>query len=348
MVTINTALLERFLRRLKIILLFPKSIGNFFLDTLSCFIRSNYILGKPVNATIELTNLCDQRCPVCETGAGTLKRKKGSVSFSDYKKIIDKIAPFTNTVLLYYMGEPFLNREIYDIISYTKRKNIFTKICTNGQNIDAARLLDSGLDELQFQIGGVKQETHSVYRAGSNLSAVLNNVGSIVEEKKIRLKKGLPVRTKIYLGLIIMKHNEQEIKDFRMLADEIGVDGSRIEAPCVRNILQGNMFLPDNKDYWIYDSQAYKNGILMHKNHRPNFCRWMYYSITVTWEGDVIPCCRDVHGEHGMGNLLTGDLRKIWNGRKFREFRRTVLDGHKALPMCLLCDGLTYPSMENI
>ncbi len=340
--------MRKLLRRANILARFPKGVSHFFLDSLSFFSRSQSILGMPVNATIELTNLCDQRCPVCETGAGTLKRNKGSMNFNVYKKIIEKVAPFINTALLYYMGEPFLNNDIYQIISYTKTKNIFTKICTNGQNIDAVKLLDSGLDEIQFQIGGVRQETHSLYRVGSDLETILKNVRSVVMEKKSRIKKGIPVKTKIYLGLILMKHNEQELKDFKKLADELGVDGSRIEAPCVRNMQQGDMFLPNNKDYWIYDSKSYRKGILIHKNHRPNFCRWMYYSITVTWEGDIIPCCRDVEGEHRMGNLLTDDLRQIWNGRKFREFRTTILHSRNVLPMCLLCDGLTYPSMENI
>lgn len=340
--------MNNFLRRIRKLLKFPRGISQFFLGTFSFLLRSDFILGMPVNATIELTNICDQCCPVCETGSGTLKRKKGSMNFVDYKKIIDKIARYTNTVLLYYMGEPFLNKEIYEIISYTRNKGIFTKICTNGQNIDPVRVIDSGLDEIQFQIGGVRQETHSIYRCGSNLAAILNNVRSLVAEKRSRIRSGTMVSTKIYLGLIIMKHNEQELEEFRRLSDDLGVDGSRIEAPCVRSIEQGNLFLPRNNDYLIYDPKLYGEGLLVHKKYRPNFCRWMYYSITVTWQGDVIPCCRDVEGIYTVGNLLTDDLGKIWNGKKFREFRKVLLGSREPMPMCLLCDGLSYPSMEKV
>jgi len=343
-----TGFFRKFFRRFYIVFRFPKGLGNFLLDTLSYYLRADYILGKPVNAIIELTNLCDLKCPVCETGAGILKRKKGMMSLIDYKTVIDRIAPFTNTVLLYYMGEPFLNKDIYEIISYTKARKIFVKICTNGHNIDPVKVIDSGLDEIQFQIGGVSQGTHSVYRVNGGLSKTLENIKALAAEKRKRIKEGRPVNTKIYLGFIIMKHNEQELNDFFKLAGELGVDGARVEAPCVRNIEQGKAFLPRRKEYQLYDMDAFTRGVLKHKDYRVNHCRWMYYSVTVTWEGDVIPCCRDVDAGYVMGNLLRDDISLIWNNRKFREFRQKIINNSESIPMCFLCDGLTFPSLEQV
>lgn len=340
--------LRKIARRINLLASAPKGIVLFLLDSFSYFFRLVHIAGMPVNATIELTNICNQKCPVCETGAGTLKRKKGHLSFDNYKVIIDKIAPFINTVLLYYMGEPFLNKDIYEIIAYTKAKRIFVKICTNGVELDPVKVLDSGLDEIQFQIGGIRQETHELYRKGSDLSGILGNLGKLTAEKKKRRLSGENVATKIYLGLIVMKHNEREIEGFLQLASSLGVDGVRTEAPCVRDMEQADAFLPRDKRYWLYDIDSFYRGVLKHKDYKPNHCRWIYYSITVTWEGDVIPCCRDVNALYPMGNLLRGDMCDIWNGKKFKDFRKVILTDPKPLPMCLLCDGLSFPSMEKI
>lgn len=343
-----TAFLKKFTQRISILTRLPKGTLNFLLASLSYIFRLTYIFGLPVNATIELTNLCGLKCPVCETGAGVLKRKKGSMSFDNYRMIIDQIAPFTNTVLLYFMGEPLNNKSIYEVIRYTKTKNIYVKICTNGQNIDPVRLIESGLDEIQFQIGGITQDTHSVYRVGSDLSEVLRNVRLLTGVKKNYIEQGKVAKTKICLGLIVMKQNENELKDFFRMAEELGVDDARVEVPCVRSLDQGRLFLPKDMKYWLYNPEAFKKGVLVHKDYRADYCKWIYYSITVTWEGDVIPCCRDVDGMLTMGNLLQEKISAIWNNRRFRVFRKKVLNKAEVIPMCLLCDGLTFPSMEKI
>ena len=109
----------KFLNGVSLIKKRPKGLLNFFLSTFSLITRSTYVFGKPVHITIEPTTACNLRCPVCETGSGILKRPKGEMSLENFKKIIDKIAPHTNTILFYYMGEPFLNGDAYEMIRYT-------------------------------------------------------------------------------------------------------------------------------------------------------------------------------------------------------------------------------------
>ena len=49
----------------------------------------------PIQVNIEVSSICNLRCPVCPTGAGTLKRAKPLMSYEDLKKIIDEIKWFT-------------------------------------------------------------------------------------------------------------------------------------------------------------------------------------------------------------------------------------------------------------
>jgi len=327
-------LIKKIFKVSKIVLCKPKGWFDFLLDIFSFKVRSSYILGKPVHLTIEPVNLCNLQCPVCETGAGILNRPKGRMNLDNFKKIIDQVYSFVNTILFYYMGEPFLNKDSYEMIKYAKSKNIFVTTCTNGDVIDPEKLVESGIDEVSFQTAGITQETHSKYRVGSNLQKILDNVRKTVAEKK-RRNVSLP---KIILGFIIMKHNEHEVAKFYQLAKDLEVDEAQILPPCVRNIEQARGMLPSDEKYWLYDRAAFEKGVLRPKAVSNNkSCPWIWYSTLLTWDGNVLPCCRDAQGEYVMGNIFQENLVKIWNNKIYREFRKKFLDGKTML--CSLCQG---------
>jgi radical SAM protein with 4Fe4S-binding SPASM domain len=315
---------------------------DLILSSYSALLKSDRVLGRPVYLTIEPTNICDLQCPVCETGAGILKRAKGSMSFDNYKIIIDKLGEHTNSLLFYFMGEPFLNKSAYDMISYAAKKGIFVSTCTNGHFVDAKAIIESGIGEVSFQIGGMTQKTHETYRVRGDLRKTLDNLAATVEEKR----KHPQSKTKIIAGFIVMKHNEHEVADFLKFAREIGVDGANVDSPCVRTIEQGKQFLPQNDKYWLYDRKAFDKGILRPSPVLHNHCEWLYYSTTIQWNGDVVPCCRDAQGDYIMGNIFGQDFYEIWNGEKFREFRRKVNTDQANLELCRLCSGYGIPLLQ--
>lgn len=298
---------------------------------------STFVPGRPMNVTIEPTNACNLGCPVCETGAGILGRTTGHMSYEQFTSIIDKIAPHTNTLMFYFMGEPFLNKRAYDMIRYAKDAGIrFIDTCTNGDFVDPAKIVASGLDRVSFQIGGMTQETHEVYRVGGKLSRVLEKM-----QETVRLRNESGSRLRIEAGFILMKHNEHEVERFQHAMREMGVDRAVIVDPCVRTVEQGKQFLPTDKAHWIYDEQAFDRGELKPKVLPDNVCPWIYYSIAVHVNGNVVPCCRDPLGVEVMGNLFTESLESIWNGERYRNFRARVMKDQGAVGICKLCSA--YP-----
>lgn len=285
--------------------------------------------------------MCDYRCPVCETGAGMLGRPQGLMSLEDFQLIIHKIHHHTASLLFYFMGEPFLNPAAYEMIRYAKRHNIYVTSCTNGQRLDPDKLIWSGIDEISFQIGGTSPETHGVYRVRGDLVAVLENARAAVAAKR---RHG--AKTKIGLGLIVMRHNEHQIEEFRQVVSDMGVDEALLIHPCVRDYQQGLLYLTANEKYWLYDKAAFEQeGALRLKAPRPNRCWWIWHSLVITWDGGVVPCCRDPMGKYVMGNILKEDLSQIWNNRRFRAFRRAVLTHQKAVDICQLCPGYDAPEI---
>jgi len=308
------------------------------LSTKSLFFKDTIIAGMPINITIEPTNICNLDCPVCETGAGILERKDANMSFAQFKTIIDRIHIHTNTLMFYYMGEPFMNKDAYRMITYAKNMGIpWITTCTNGDPVKPEKLVECGIDEVSFQIGGMTQETHQIYRVNSKLNKVIDNL-----RETVRLKKEKNSNIHIECGFIVMSHNEHEIEEFFHVMNEIGVDEANIVNPCVRNIEQGKQFLPADKKRWVYDVDTFNIGILKLKKSKDNGCPWIYYSMVVLVNGDVVPCCRDPQGKHVMGNIIEQDLNQIWNGKAFQSFRKTIKNNQSDIDICRLCSS--YPA----
>lgn len=298
---------------------------------------SNKIAGRPMNITVEPSNFCNLRCPVCETGAGKLGRPSQHMSLEKFKILVDKIGSHTNTMIFYYMGEPFINRDSYAMIQYAKSCDIpFITTCTNGDLVDPKRLVESGIDEVSFQIGGMTQETHEIYRVNSRLSRVMDNLREVV-----RYRNSVGSKMKVVCGFILMKHNEAEVDSFRQVMTEIGVDQAVVIDPAVRTIEEGLRFLPTEKEHWIYDPQSFEAGVLKPRFLPPNECPWIAYSITINVNGDVVPCCRDPLGRYVMGNIFSQSFQDIWNGEKFQAFRRDLHANQGKIDICRLCS--TYP-----
>lgn len=325
----------------------PRGFTDYCLSTLSSLLRLQRIWGRPVFITIEPTTTCDLRCPVCETGAGILNRDRGQMSLEHFQRLVDQISSHTNAIQLYFMGEPFLNRRIYDMICYAKAQGIFVNTYSDGSFFDVRKVIESGLDEINFNIGGMAQETHQIYRVNSKLADVINNIRTLAVEraKWVSDSRGRKRRPRISVGFIVMKHNEHEVEKFLETVPTWGVDRVHVVDPCVRDMDQAKTFLPTNLKHWCYDEQAFSRGILQPKVIPNNSCPWIYYSTVITWNGNVLPCCRDATGQHTMGNVFKGDLAQIWNGPKYREFRRTIKANQKALDICRLCSSFPVPAL---
>lgn len=321
----------------------PKGWWRVLVNQAAAMARVPYVPALPVHVTIEPTNACDMGCPVCETGAKILERRTGRISQENFRRIVDMIAPHTNTLFFYFMGEPFLYKDAYDMIAYAKTKGMYVDTCTNGHFVQAERLIDSGIDEISFQIGGMTQETHEIYRVRGNLQRSLDNMRAVLAERARRRVR----HPKVCLGFIVMKHNEHEVQQFLDFARAVGVDEARVIDPCVRDMDQARQFLPRDLRYWYYDKVAFDRGRLRPKIIPNNECWWIWHSTVITWNGDVVPCCRDPHGRHVMGNVLQQSLVSIWNGPKYRAFRKRILTEQGRIDICRLCSGYGVPHLRE-
>ena len=300
-------------------------------------------LMMPVHITIEPTNACNLECPVCETGNGSMARPTGLMKQDRFEALIDQLAPHMSVLMFYFMGEPFLNKRAYEMIRYARQKGIYVETCSNGDFVDADGVIYSDVNDISFQIGGMTQETHEIYRVKGNLARVQLNLMALVEARK----KNSQSNVKINVGFVVMKHNEHEVPAFLKWAEEIGVDQANVIDPCVRTVSEGKDLLPEDRRYWFYDEEAFERGILKPKHLPNNECTWIWNSVSINWDGSVVPCCRDPNGKHVFGNVFEKPLREIWNGRSMRDFRKKIVSDQRGIDICELCSGYGVPQLMH-
>jgi MoaA/NifB/PqqE/SkfB family radical SAM enzyme len=300
-------------------------------------------MGMPYRYNIDPINVCNLRCPLCPTGLGTLQRERGRMSFEAYQKIIDQIAPYACILDLYNWGEPFLHPQIFDMIHYADRHDIFVRLSSNLNHFDrgmAERTVTSGLHALIVSLDGATEETYQKYRRGGKLSRVVKNVEMLMETKK-QTESRLPYVT---LRMLINRYNEQEIEDVRQMAADLGVKLFTIGTLFVdaRDKEQADEWLPQNERFSYYDYSSERLQNVWH-------CADLWEAMVINWDGGISPCCWIQNAEHDFDNILAKPLEDIWNNAAYISARRVFAFG-SAKPgsvetICAVCQG--HPEYLN-
>lgn len=321
----------------------PRGWKSVLYNTMMLKARRASPLLPPAHVTIEPTNACNARCPVCETGKGDMRRPTGFLDLGKFRAFIDDIAPTTNTLMFYFMGKSFINEHAYEMIRYARSKGLYVESCTNGDFIDAEGIIYSDVNKISFQLGGIDEETHQRYRVRSSFGKAERNLRALVAERR----KHPGSNVQIEVGLIVMRHNEDQVQDFLAWARAIGADVANVIDPAVRNMLEAHAYLPRNRKYWFYDEEAFERGVLKPKVVLDNECTWIWNSIVVNWNGDAVPCCRDPNGLHVLGNVFDEGLNAVFNGKRAIAFRNRLLTAQREIDICRLCSSYGVPHLQH-
>jgi radical SAM protein with 4Fe4S-binding SPASM domain len=72
-------------------------------------------------------------------------------------------------------------------------------------------------------------------------------------------------------------------------------------------------------------------------------CDKPWTSVTILWDGRVVPCCFDYDGILTLGNVNEQSLAEIWNGPKLKalrtDHRNHTLDGVSLCAQCTDKEG---------
>lgn len=289
--------------------------------------------GMPLSMEIEPTTSCNLRCPQCPSGLREFTRDTGMLDLNLYRKIIDEIHPELVWLILYFQGEPFLNKSFLEFVKYAAAKNIYTATSSNAHYFTdemAKATVQSGLDRLIISIDGTTQDTYGKYRIGGKIEKVIEGTQNLLKWKK-ELGSSTP---HIIWQFIAFKHNEQQIPEIKKLAKEIGVDELGIKTAQIYDYQTSDAFIPENEDLSRYTKTEKGYEI---KNKLLNQCWRMWRGSVITWDGLVVPCCFDKDATHRFGNVSRDSFKEVWQGTQYNNFRRAILKSRKEIDICTNC-----------
>lgn len=313
-----------------------KIINSFFIYfsyIISVVLKKQIRWGLPFSMSVEPTNLCNLNCPECAAGNRSMTRKSGYISFNLYKKVIDQSYKYLLNLFFYFQGEPFIYENIFEMIEYAVKKNIFSASSTNAHFLtpeNAEKIVKSGLDKLIISLDGTTQKVYEKYRVGGNIEKVKAGIKNIVEAKK-SLNSKTPI---VEIQFIVFKHNEHQIEDIKIFCKKYKTINLKFKSAQINNLYKNSYLIPKKTQYRRY---KFKNSKWVLKKKLRNRCFRLWNSVVITWEGIVLPCCFDKNANYPLGDIKNQNLAKIVNGNKFKIFAKRLQSNRKSINICRNC-----------
>lgn len=290
--------------------------------------------GKPVTVSIEPTTACNLQCPECPSGLRAFSRPTGNLKKDFFTRTMDELATRLFYLIFYFQGEPYINPDFLDMVSYARKKGLYTITSTNGHFLNdknARRTIESGLDRLIISVDGTDQEVYQAYRKEGKLETVLQGARNVVKWKK-ELKSSTP---HIVFQFLVVRPNEHQIPELYALAEEIGIDEVKLKTAQVYDYEAGNPLIPLQDKYSRYSKR--EDGSYAIKSSLANYCWKLWHACVITWDGLVVPCCFDKDAQYRLGDMKSESFDKIWKGQQYQSFRTQLSEGRDQIDICTNC-----------
>jgi radical SAM protein with 4Fe4S-binding SPASM domain len=258
-----------------------------------------------------------------------MQRERGFMDPELFNKIVGELRPYLYNINLYFQGEPMLHPQFFSILKSCT--DIRTVVSTNGHFLtdrNSDKIVRSGLNKLIISIDGIDQETYTAYRKDGSLERVLEGLKNVTKARK-RHNSDL----KIEIQFIVNSFNEHQIASVRKLASSEKVS-LKLKSMQILNKENIRSWLPEQERFRRYEIKDGKYAI---KSSLSDRCARLWFNPVITWDGKVIPCCFDKDAGHVMGDLNNESFREIWNGSKYRIFRKSILSGRHMIEICRNC-----------
>ena len=254
---------------------------------------------------IEATNACDLRCPDCIRNDSRFKRSVGYFD-PELLKIMVSRGDFEGSYFteLQMYGEPTLNNRLPELISILGG---IVKIgySTNGASINNPKNYKN-VDRLTISIDSPTPKEYERRRPGRKFEALLAVIDNAIDMVPI-----------VELQVIRYWDQASELPALIELAEE----------------RKWNVICREVADSFaaFQDRPA--------PNRQPGLCLNPWLSVSVQWDGDVVPCCFAAGKDIVYGNLWDNTLSDIWNYSVEREklMNRMRLNFNESGMPCKYC-----------
>lgn len=299
--------------------------------------QNSYIRSFPRVVRIEPAGACNLRCSHCPTG--TVNMKRGIMKPETFSIVLHNIQVNVDSikvVVLYHGGEPLLHKSFPEMVRQIKALGVpLVKTVSNGMLLTEATMADiisSGLDEIEFSLDGESPEENDFIRRNCDYATVVRNIKHFIQykrKKKLKTPK-IFISSTQFLTREVQCHKDMEPKAPDYLIKEfsgkysVGVSGFK----CTYAMRWPHMVVLEDIYETLKDPQDTKIT---------NYCDHVLNTMTVRWNGDVVPCCYDLTSRCILGNIHQDDLMTIWNNNQYQRLRQSIATMN-FIPICADCN----------
>lgn len=292
-----------------------------------------FYLGVPLSAHLDLTYRCNERCDHCYLDHDD----KGEMTTAEIFGLLDQLANAGVLMLTFSGGEPFLRRDLFEIIARARSLTFNVKLKTNAVMIreaQAKRLRELGVNKVQISVYSHRPEVHdAITRVPGSLK---RTIGAI----RFLRSQGLNVT----LANVLMRYNVHDGPEVQKLARELdakytldptitpmmngdtSVLSLRIARDDLANVVRNPDLVGDVDQFCAPPSPQDETAM----DDVP--CSAGHTSCYISPYGDVYPC---VQFPLPCGNVRRERFIDIWkNSAPMNEVRSIRL---RDLPTCSTC-----------
>ena len=167
-----------------------RAYANWMLANYEIWAGVSRIRARPLKLTVDPTNVCQLRCPLCPTGLQVQDRATGHSQNEMFQRLIEEVGDYVFFIDFFNWGEPLLNTHVEEFIQLAHKKRIISHISTNlslplsDERIN--RIVMSGLNEIIISLDGASSDTYATYRRRGDFELVYENMRRIIEAKRRR------------------------------------------------------------------------------------------------------------------------------------------------------------------
>lgn len=242
----------------------------------------------PFHATLELTPLCNFRCPMCyvHIGRAEMERRGGALTAAQWLEITSQLANMGLMSVSLSGGEPFLRPDFREIYEGICRQGIFPAIFTNGALLDEEKI--KWLRE--YPPRGVKV---SLYGGCNETYAAMcgdpHGFDKVSRAVDLLLEAGIPLE----LTTTVTKLNQQDMELMQEFCEARG-----------RTIVAATTDLNDSQrgaesdmetvrvaeDIESWTAEQVKCAIIKPRGKPFDACAAFRNSLHITWQGHAQTC----------------------------------------------------------
>ena len=262
---------------------------------------------------LEITQACNMRCLHCYEGCTHIAASSEErLSLEQWKQIIDEITELGAKRIVVIGGEPAIDKNICEILTYLSEKKQDVTLFTNASftNENLKNIICNHKIRIKFSIYGHNAEIHDkITQHPGSFDLLISNISFFLEKN-----------VDVSAAVVLMKENENFLYEIDHFLKNIGI--KKIKFDVIREVFSGKQsehlpvtpkVLNLRKIKEPYFTLSLEHFLLFNGK---NTC-WNR-KLVISEDGTILPCVF-ARSEH-VGNVKQQSLKMILNSEKLRYY----------------------------